>query len=367
MMNLYNYYEKERKRILEWLMRLRENMETGHFKFCIKGNLAKTSGKTGLGFSTYAMKILYQIGALGQWDPVDLSEWKEFIKSFQNNSHPKFPGYFVDEVALRQAFRYSLGRYLIRLGVKDIMTQNERFIRAETRQAISTLIMVNSIPQFPVENLPSTVDDFVLWLKKLPWSNPWAAGSHVSHALFFYWYNGNYFNKPTNWLDFIEGGFKFLDSIRAKDGAWYRGIVSQQNKINGAMKILTAYAWCKRNVKHPETLIDLTLGTESWGDGCSIQNNLFVLQQASRNCHHRKNEIINKARETLRNIELYKKSDGGYSFYRDKTQTVYYGYPVSMGFNESDLHGTMMFTWVIATCLELLGIAKEVGWVPQKP
>lgn len=367
MTNLSGYYDNERERILRWLRCLQEGLEPGRFRLCIKGNLARTNGKTGLGLSTYAMKILYQIGGMKHWKSEEIKEWIEFMQGFQVVSNNRYRGCFVDEYAMRRAFISNIPVYLLRFKPGELLTQNQRIVRAETRQAISTLLMVGSKSLYPVESPHKTPGDLVSWFEKLSWSNPWAAGSHASHTLFFHWYNGNVFNKPDNWSQMINEGFKFFDSIRAEDGGWYRGAISDKFKVNGAMKILTAYAWCNKDIERPEALIDLALNTDSWGDGCSIQNNLFVLQQASRFCSHRKPEIIGKAERILEGLDEYRNDDGGYSFYRGKAQTTIYGYRVSKGLCESDLHGTMMFTWTIATCLDLMGIAAEIGWSPQKP
>ena len=361
-MKFIEKYRNEKIEILQWLESLHQELEPGHFRFSNKGNLMKLDGNTGLGVSTFALKILYQIGAIEHWRQAEFQEWKEFIKSFQTKS-----GLFVDEYAREQAFKSSIVGYLTRLRIGDAVRQNERFVRAETRQAISSLLMVGDKSATSVKMLHNTPNAFASWLEKLPWHNPWGAASHASHAICFYWYNGNTFNKPANWQDFILEGFRFIDTIRQKDGSWYRGNISDQIKINSAMKILTAYLWCSRVIEKPDLLIDLALDTNSWGDGCSVQNNLFVLQQASTFCLHRQGEIRKRASDILDAIDHYHRSDGGYSFGLNRAQTSYYGYPVSVGLCEGDLHGTMMFTWVIATCLGLLNIADEVGWRPQKP
>jgi hypothetical protein len=367
MLTLIKYYSEERERILKWLKCLSRDLEPGHFRFCIRGNLATTNGHRGLGLSTYAMKILYQIGGIDSYDSLEMSKWIEFIQSFQVNSNRRNRGYFVDYHTMRQAFKSSILGYLSRLKFWDLVMQNQRFVRAETRQAVSTLLMINSKSLYPISGLPESPNLFISWLEKLPWKTPWVAGSHASHYFFFYWYNGTYFNRPYNWHEIINNGFEYMDSLRQPDGTWHQGNVSAQQKINGAMKILTAYAWCNKHIDKPELLIDLSLYTNSWGDGCSIQNNLFVLQQASKFCSYKQTEVMKKATKVLNGLNEFRKEDGAYSFSSGKSQTTIYGYPVSIGLHESDLHGTMMFTWIISTCLDLLGISREVGWSPQKP
>ena len=49
--------------------------------------------------------------------------------------------------------------------------------------------------------------------------------------------------------------------------------------------------------------------------------------------------------EYLRNWRAYKKENGGYSFYRDKSSTVYMDAKITRSKNVADLHGTAMFSW----------------------
>jgi hypothetical protein len=44
----------------------------------------------------------------------------------------------------------------------------------------------------------------------------------------------------------------------------------------------------------------------------------------------------------LEGIRHHANEDGGFSFYRGKAQTNYYGVPVSRGLAESDIQGTCL-------------------------
>ena len=44
----------------------------------------------------------------------------------------------------------------------------------------------------------------------------------------------------------------------------------------------------------------------------------------------------------------------GFSFYHNKSQDKLYGTRISLGLNEADIHGTLMFTWGISLCTSIL-------------
>ena len=46
--------------------------------------------------------------------------------------------------------------------------------------------------------------------------------------------------------------------------------------------------------------------------------------------------------------KLFKKEEGAFSYFFNKSQTHYYGYPVSDGSNQADIHGTLLSMWAIS-------------------
>ena len=61
------------------------------------------------------------------------------------------------------------------------------------------------------------------------------------------------------------------------------------------------------------------------------------------------NKLMNEIVKEL-NI-LYNSSDGGFSYYKDKSQTHYYGVQITNGENQSDLHGTLLCIWALVMVL----------------
>lgn len=92
--------------------------------FVRTGATFQPSLKTGLGTSSLALKVCYQISSLSRVKDSDLHRWTEYIQSFQRESEGKFAGFFEDEELLKIADK-NAGWFR-----KDIATR-----RAETRQA----------------------------------------------------------------------------------------------------------------------------------------------------------------------------------------------------------------------------------------
>ena len=90
-------------------------------------------------------------------------------------------------------------------------------------------------------NIPLTEEKIFKFLSNLNWNQPWGAGSHFSHLLFFL--NLNYVTKNLSKGDFDSATQFAIDWVNKlqndNDGTWYKGNTSDRFKINGAMKIIS--------------------------------------------------------------------------------------------------------------------------------
>ena len=96
--------------VFEWLMQLQDPAHPGRFRFCRTGSLFLPSEQSGLDASALALKICYMIGALDKISADDLTQWTEFIRSFQRDKEScglfglrKLSGFFIDPVFIKQA------------------------------------------------------------------------------------------------------------------------------------------------------------------------------------------------------------------------------------------------------------------------
>jgi hypothetical protein len=346
--------------VFAWLMQLRDSTHPGRFTFCYAGNLFFPSEKAGLDASALALKICYMIDALDRISSDDLARWTEFIRSFQKQKESikflglkKLSGFFIDPVFVQQADKRQ-ERFK-----RDIKTR-----RAVTRQACAALMCAGYGPRYPVLSIPSSVNQVQRYLASLDWKrDPWGAGSHTSHLIFLLKMNKDLFGMHEPYTELVPVVFEWLDQIRNPDnGSWYIENSSSEQKVNSAMKVLTAYAVLNRQIEQPEPLIDFCLGSASAKDGCHNADILFVLHYCHQYTDYRRRDIEKFCWKRLEIIEQFRKPDGGFSFYRDRSQTAIYGVPISKGLPESDIHGTTLFLWSLKMIANILGYAGEVPW-----
>jgi hypothetical protein len=242
---------------------------------------------------------------------------------------------------------------------------NEQTRRAETRQSFAALRCLERRPSVPYLHIPYTKRDIEKYVLSLDWRNPWGAGSHVSHLLFFLQNNQILFNVHQYDTDeLIDHTIKTTNQYRQKDGSWHAHDINVPIylKVNGAMKMMTAYEAANRDdFTHPEKLIDLCLSTINKGHACHNFNIICVLYHCSRKTDYRTDEIKEYC---LNRLDIYKKhywpEHGGFSFFEKNANKFYYGAKISHGFKEPDIHGTVLFLWGIALITKILELEDTI-------
>ncbi|MDP2918241.1 MAG: hypothetical protein Q8N68_01965 [bacterium] len=344
----------------QFLKKLKGQKIPGFFHYSLSGDLYNEDLKWGLGNTVFAVKIYYTLGLLHSLKPKEKNDLIRFIQTFRDNQ-----GYFFDPL-IREKSR---GRNLL-ISIKHKNWSNwqgRETMIAETRQALSALKLLGekiAAPTFHIPNSPETVTQY---LQKLPWSKPYHAASHFSHLLFFL-KNSDLANKSA----LIDNAIAWIKKIQnPQDGAWHQGSPPQQEKINGAMKIITGLKVAeKMNFKYPEKLIDLCLAAKNGKHACDHFNLVYVLHYAHKIAggNYRLAEIKKFSEERL---EIYKKYHfpeiGGFSFWARKANDRYYGAKITRGLNEPDIHGTCMFLWGISIIAQILKINKELGFHEHTP
>jgi hypothetical protein len=355
-------YSTMRDDIAAWLEDMSDGLEAGRFRFCKHGSFMPVKGCSGMVSTVFAMKIAWQVGIWEHWSEARKHACIDFIRSFQ-----KQDGRFVDpwmfakvKMSLKDYARFTLGKYDLRL----LRDRKERNIQAETRQAAASLIMVGIKPDYPLPSLIGCVDDVKRYVHSSDWSQPWNAASHFSQQLMFISVNKRYFSHNSEYELLIEEILTVLDKMRdISTGTWFIGNPSNSDKINGAMKILSGLQWIDMPYPDCTRLLDFALDQTFLNDSCGFFNLLFVVYHCLKGVSKdfRKAEILLFATRALKQIQQFKKKDGGFSFYPDKAQITFLGEATSKGFPLSDMHGTMMMSWALAIIADLLGNTAPAG------
>lgn len=315
--------------------------------------MLRPSLRAGLGASALALKVSYQTGCAATLGEAELRSWAAYVRGFQRRRPPRFAGWFEDQELLGAADR-ALGRFR-----RDLAAR-----RAETRQACAALHAVGSRPRFAVRELPRSPAAVLRYLRSLPWeSNPWGAGSHAAHLVFFLKLNAESFGRRSDFSALLPVVLDYLDGLQDQaTGSWFRGDPATEQKVNAAMKVLTIYEMLDRPLRYADRLVDLCLGAANEEDACHNVDVLYVLHECSRWTDHRAAEVRAFAARRLLGLQQHVKPDGAFSFLPDRAGEYYYGVRVSRGLAESDVHGTHLLVWAATLIGDLLGFREELGW-----
>ncbi len=354
-MNNIDWLFKLKDSIPKFLERLKGSKIKGFFHYSLSGDLCGENIKWGLGNTVFAVKSYYTLALLDTLPTEEKIAMAEFIKSFKQKD-----GMIYDPLIKKKTF------------LKEKLSSFNNFfhqqvIRAETRQSVSALNLLGKKAGLPYKKIPDTKKGIEKYLVKLDWQKPWGAGSHFSHLIFFL-KNSNLENKESL-INFAINRVNKLQSTET--GSWHIGYPSLRQKINGAMKVITALKVADRvDLQYPEKLIDLCLAARNNEHACDNFNITYVLKYANQlaNFNYKYEQLKEFALDRLRIYkDYYYPEIGGFSFFKGKANDCYYGAKITKGLDEPDIHGTMMFLWGISIISQILGIEKELGFKELVP
>lgn len=331
-------------KVPDFLTKLKSSKTKGFYRYSLTSDLYGEDSKWGLGNVVFALKVYKTL----KIDPLDLSEMVEYIKSFQQKD-----GFFFDPLVKRRSIMKRILNSIKNLNLNNFWYHQTK--QAETRQAYSALKLFNQSTKYDYKDVLKSKEEIISFLEKLNWTRPWDAGSHFSHLLFFLSVSRL---KEKNKL--IDVAVDWINNLQKEDGAWYRsGNVTLQQKINGAMKVITGFKVASENgwndkviaFSKAKELIDLCLSASNNQQACDNFNIVYVLNYSDKvlNGSYRHDDISSFFCERL---DVYKqyyfKDQGAFSFRLGHANRSYYGAIITKGKKEPDIHGTCMFLWGIA-------------------
>lgn len=351
---LYNLKEKT----LHFLTALKGRKIGGYYRYSYSGDLYGEGIHWNVGSSVFALKIYY---TLGIEDNNNIQAVADYINTFQHVN-----GWIYDDLVFRKSFLRNAFHSIKQGNFSNLW--NKQYKWAETRQCCSALLLYDKLPDNINLIFPRTENAVDKYLSSFDWNQPWAAGGHFSHLMFFLSLalkmkkiEHETFELLTNcaigWVNRLQ---------HSADGSWYTGSPDTQQKINGAMKVLTGFIAVDKTVfNYPRKLVDLCLDNANDENACDNFNIVLVLNYAGKllNRSYRQPEIEKFALRRLNTYWQYYHSDkGGFSFYRGRANDCYYGARITKGLNEPDIHGTVLFLWGISIIVQMLGLEKKLGF-----
>jgi len=236
---------------------------------------------------------------------------------------------------------------------------------AETRQAISGLINLNH--EIPEINVDTEFKEPLYFMTDKQWVNPWGAGAHLSHYLFFM--------KLLKRKDKIELIMEQLKKYEKPNG-WYHGKPNKHYIINGIMKVFTGfdivnekpllddeYTIKLSNVMANNIIDEIIQIDDSFG-GCGIYDYVYVLTKCMDNCNNP--DKIEKCKDRLQKVYTtilkHQQSDGGfkYEITTDKAHK-YYGEEIVPNGMIGNIHGTTLFCMALSRLDKYLNLGLKMN------
>jgi hypothetical protein len=288
-------------------------------------SLSSTFEKRSLGAAVFAAKIAKCIG-----DQNIATIALAAIEQYRDFS-------YHDPEMLRRFIRPSI--FQLPRTIKLGLSYAKKLQSAEARQALAVLPK-NETNLNIMRTYFREADDKI---DSLTFKNPWADGSHFSHWCFYSQaIEGSAFEKASD----------FIAKYRKPDGFFYSGAVSEIDKINGLMKVLTGLNSYKRDLQcltDWESVIEICLKYGRGRHACDTFNVIYVLMNASQYTNYKHEEVKLFAYAKLDEVlEHYWSVEGGFSFHKYTTLNNYLGVRIGNSRFAPDLHGTVMFVWAMS-------------------
>jgi len=339
------------ERLPVFLNSMRHPAEPSLYHYSYSGDLQP---KPSLAASVFVAKIRFMANLL---DATERQVLSEHIRSFSSQDGSISDPWVAQHSRLSRLWTAFKNRDAANLrGVQSV--------RAETRQSFAALQCLGSKPDKPFGNIPSTAQEVEAYIQSLDWTNPWHAGSHISHLVFFLQRHFLWFGIRGDWsakdvLQCVE------ECCRQGDGAWYAkdASISVQQKVNGAMKMVTALDAAEvDNLVNPEGLIDLCLAAVNDKQARDHFNVICVLHRCQKLTTYRLEEIRTYCLDRLCSYRShYWPWQGGFSFYSTGANHNYYNARITTGMAEPDVHGTVLLLWGIVLIVDVLGWNKKIN------
>ncbi|HTW96827.1 MAG TPA: hypothetical protein VMD74_04195 [Candidatus Methylomirabilis sp.] len=349
-----NWIYQLKEQIPAFLAKLKGKGRPGFYHYSLSGDFFGEKIKWGLGNAVFFLKIIYTLGLENNYRG-EVEAAIEFIKGFQKKN-----GLLYDPLVNLLAAPRRIYLAVKDRDWEDVWGAETR--RAETRQAFSALELFGAKPRYPFSLLPKNKEEIDTYLTSLDWKNPWGAGSHFSHLLFFL--KRSDFSTKEGLISFAIDWVNKLQ--HSENGFWYQGNPDASQKINGAMKIISGLIAADRiNFKFADKIIDNCLAAKNDRHACDNFNIVYVLKYCRQvlGANYREEEIRDFMLKRLTIYrEYYHADSGGFSFNKNRPKKAYYGALINRGKSEPDIHGTVLYLWGISVIAQVLGIEKELGF-----
>lgn len=233
------------------------------------------------------------------------------------------------------------------------------------KQALAEDMPPPGWPQ-PDDNQESMIE----WIRTLPWDhNVWGAGSHAKRMAA---YMLRWCRQGLLPVEPIHRVFNFFYEIQdPHTGLWGTPNQPTNVRINGTFKLFTLLRdQLDLPLPHAERIVDHVLSElqrpdyDKHASGCDEFDNWYVLALALGPAGgHRAQEASRLAgRRILRVLDLFRKPDGGFSYYTSSCATHWIGFDMAEPLPQGDAVGAATLSHALSICCDLAGVRAAGGW-----
>ena len=319
----------------------------GHFKHSYSGDILEPSVKWGLIQTILAIKILTILN--------DEDYKAKFNSKILANSILKFEkknGLILDPLINSKGYFLRLKNSVRTFHFSSLFYNKEAV--AMTRSSYNALMLINRKPTNHYRVIPYSEESIHKYINRLNWAQPWQAGSHFSHLLFFLNIEKKSYGMGIDeYRSFIDISINSLNKyFNNNDVVW---LLANNNdytmSVNGIMKICMALNITNKldYFSNPDRIIDMCLREKTEGSACDFFNVLYTLHSMQKLTDYKHKEIKKYCINLIETIKkFYWVNEKGFSFLQGKAESYYYGYRFTQGKPEPDLHGTAMYLWALS-------------------
>jgi len=329
----------------------------------VRDGVTNEGTKLKLGFMCYVLKIFYTLNVWDNFKEEKKNSWVDEINSYQDENYLNAKNSYVDPAFLRLSSKVNMidiSKDTYRILSNNILNtkyelkknKTQTSIRAETKQCIATLQQLGRRNKDTFLDFPQTKYEISKLLDSYDWSQPWSAGAQFAGLSVFASTQLNNQEKIAN-QDILGNYINNL--VNSENGCYYLGDKPTRSQlINGAMKVISGLDWLNLEIHYPEKLIDLCLEDNPSGEGCDLVDNVYVLYKCLQQTNYKRKEVTKYLDKINYLVMLHSHSEsGGFSYFKEKSQTHYYGVRISQGKNEADLHGTVLLLWALSMIFQM--------------
>ena len=216
--------------------------------------------------------------------------------------------------------------------------EGDKNVISETRQSFSGLINIGyDVPDF---DCSSFFQEPLYFMRESEWNNPWGAGAHLSHYMFFMHHSGR--------RDKIDSVLQDLKKFEKPEGWYYKHPPDAHTLVNGIMKVMTAFDAVGIEIpqENMRGILELVFSYNSAYGGCGIYDLVYVLDKCIE--HEVRVEECKAAMENCyKSIVSHQQNDGGFSYSLNCCQTGFYGKSIAEPYPCGDVHGTTLFSMAL--------------------